>query len=140
LQQTTRTVPIVFVTVIDPVGAGYVESLARPGGNLTGGFSLFEYGLSGKWPELLKEVAPGVTRVAVIRDSTVAAELGLLGGIQSVASSLRVELSLIARFRIVSCCFVSREQRARNRRRKNSKGHVGTRLPYRRDQVWPLQA
>src|SRR6266567_2284187 len=60
LQQTTRAVPIVFVTVIDPVGAGFVESLARPGGNLTG-FSLFEYGLSGKWPELLKEIAPGVT-------------------------------------------------------------------------------
>src|SRR5262249_33481321 len=65
LQQATRTVPIVFVTVVDPVGAGYVESLARPGGNITG-FSLFEYSLSGKWPELLKEIAPGVTRVAVL--------------------------------------------------------------------------
>ena len=62
LQQTTRTVPIVFATIIDPVGAGFVESLARPGGNVTG-FSLFEYGISGKWLELIKEIAPRVTRV-----------------------------------------------------------------------------
>src|SRR6266516_1391456 len=64
LQQTTRTVPIIFVSIVDPVGAGFVESLARPGGNVTG-FSLFEYGLSGKWPELLKEIATGVTRTAI---------------------------------------------------------------------------
>src|SRR5262249_53116284 len=70
LQQTTRTVPIVFVTIIDPVGAGFVESLARPGGNATG-FSLFEYSLSGKWLELLKEIALGVTRAAVLRDPAV---------------------------------------------------------------------
>src|SRR6516164_3722182 len=68
LQETTRTVPIVFVSVVDPVGAGYVESLARPGGNLTG-FSLFDYGLSGKW--LLKEIAPRMTRAAVLRDPSV---------------------------------------------------------------------
>ena len=67
LLQATRTVPIVFVNVIDPVGAGFVESLARPGGNATG-FTSFEYGLSGKWLELLKEIAPGVTRAAVLRD------------------------------------------------------------------------
>jgi len=91
LQQTTRTVPIVFVTVIDPVGAGYVESLARPGGNLTG-FSLFEYGLSGKWPELLKEIAPRVTRVAVLRDTAVGSGVGQYAIIQAVAPSLGVEL------------------------------------------------
>jgi putative tryptophan/tyrosine transport system substrate-binding protein len=91
LHQMTRTVPIVFVIVIDPVGAGYVESLARPGGNLTG-FSLFEYGLSGKWLELLKEIAPGVTRVAVIRDTAVGSGVGQYAIIQAVAPSLRVEL------------------------------------------------
>ena len=91
LQQMTRTVPIVFVTVIDPVGAGYVESLARPGGNLTG-FSLFEYGLSGKWLELLKEIAPGVTRVAVLRDTAVGSGVGQYAIIQAVAPSLGVEL------------------------------------------------
>jgi putative ABC transport system substrate-binding protein len=67
LLQATRTVPIVFVTVIDPVGAGFVASLARPGGNATG-FTMFEYGMSGKWLELLKEIAPRVTRAAVLRD------------------------------------------------------------------------
>jgi putative tryptophan/tyrosine transport system substrate-binding protein len=91
LQQMTRTVPIVFVIVIDPVGAGYVESLARPGGNLTG-FSLFEYGLSGKWLELLKEIAPGVTRVAVLRDTAVGSGVGQYAIIQAVAPSLRLEL------------------------------------------------
>jgi putative tryptophan/tyrosine transport system substrate-binding protein len=91
LQQTTRTVSIVFVNVIDPVGAGYVESLARPGGNVTG-FSLFEYGFSGKWPELLKEIAPGVTRVAVLRDTAVGSGVGQYAIIQAVAPSLGVEL------------------------------------------------
>jgi len=67
LQQATRTVPVVFVLVVDPVGSGFVESLARPGGNITG-FMLFEYGISGKWLELLKEIAPRVTRAAVLRD------------------------------------------------------------------------
>jgi putative ABC transport system substrate-binding protein len=91
LQSATRTVPIVFVTVIDPVGAGFVESLARPGGNATG-FTQYEYGMGGKWLELLKEIDPRVTRVAVLRDSGVAAGSGQLGAIQSVAPSLGVEL------------------------------------------------
>src|SRR5262249_8501329 len=75
LQQAIRTVPIVFVIVIDPVGVGFVASLARPGGNTTG-FTLFEYGVAGKWLELLKEIAPGVTRVAVLRDPAIAAGIG----------------------------------------------------------------
>jgi putative ABC transport system substrate-binding protein len=91
LQQTTRTVSIVFVSVVDPVGAGLVESLARPGGNLTG-FSLFEYGLSGKWLELLKEIAPGITRVAVLRDPSVGSGIGQYAIIQAVAPSFGVEL------------------------------------------------
>jgi putative ABC transport system substrate-binding protein len=94
LQRETRSVPIVFVQVIDPVGTGLVTGLARPGGNTTG-FTVFEYGLSPKWLALLKEIAPRVTRAAVFRDPTVAAQIGLLGGIQSVAPSLRMELSLI---------------------------------------------
>jgi ABC-type uncharacterized transport system substrate-binding protein len=94
LQRETRSVPIVFVNAIDPVGAGSVKSLARPGGNTTG-FTIFEYGLSPKWLALLKEIAPHVTRAAVLRDHTVASQIGLLGGIQSVAPSLRMELSLI---------------------------------------------
>jgi putative ABC transport system substrate-binding protein len=94
LQRETRTVPIVFVGVIDPVGGGLVASLAHPGGNTTG-FTVFEYGLSPKWLALLKEIAPRVTRAAVFRDPTTASQIGLLGGIQSVATSLRVELSLI---------------------------------------------
>jgi putative tryptophan/tyrosine transport system substrate-binding protein len=92
LQQATRTVPIVFAIVADPVGAGFVDSLARPGGNVTG-FTPFEYGISGKWLELLKEVVPRVTRVAVLRDLTIG--LGQLGAIQSVAPSLGVELTPI---------------------------------------------
>ena len=91
LQRETRTVPIVFVGVIDPVGAGFVASMAHPGGNTTG-FTVFEYGLSPKWLALLKELAPGVTRAAVFRDPTTASQIGLLGGIQSVAPSLRVEV------------------------------------------------
>ena len=91
LLQATRTVPIVFAAVIDPVGAGFVDSLARPGGNATG-FTNFEYGTSVKWLELLKQIAPGVTRVAVIRDTAIAAGIGQLGAIQAVASSLGVEL------------------------------------------------
>ncbi len=94
LLQATRTVPIVFAAVIDPVGAGFVDSLARPGGNVTG-FTNFEYSTSGKWLELLKEIAPRVTRAAVIRDPAIAAEIGQLGAIQAVASSLGVEVSPI---------------------------------------------
>jgi putative ABC transport system substrate-binding protein len=93
LQQATRTVPIVFAQVPDPVNAGFVDSLARPGGNATG-FSVFEeYGTSGKWLQLLKEVAPQVTRVAVLRDPTIAAGIGQTGAIQSVAPSLGVQVS-----------------------------------------------
>src|SRR6202008_1492195 len=91
LLQATRTVPIVFAVVIDPVGAGFVASLARPGGNATG-FTVFEYGMSGKWLELLKEIAPHVTRAGGIRDPAIAAGLGTWGAIQSVAPSLGVEL------------------------------------------------
>jgi putative ABC transport system substrate-binding protein len=91
LLQATRTVPIVFAAVADPVGAGYVESLARPGGNATG-FLVFEYSMAGKWLELLKEIAPRVTRVAVLRDSAIAAGPGFFGAIQAPASALGVEL------------------------------------------------
>jgi putative ABC transport system substrate-binding protein len=92
LLQATRAVPIVFVTVPDPVGAGFVDSLARPGGNATG-FTAFEYGLSGKWLELLKEIAPGVTRAAVIRDPAITAGIGQFAAIQSMAPSIGVEVS-----------------------------------------------
>jgi putative ABC transport system substrate-binding protein len=94
LQQETRTIPIVFVLVADPVGAGFVASLARPGGNATG-FLYSEYGISGKWLELLKEMSPGVTRVAVLRDAADPAGTGQWGAIQSVAPSLGVELTPI---------------------------------------------
>jgi putative tryptophan/tyrosine transport system substrate-binding protein len=90
--QATRTVPIVFVSVPDPVGSGFVDNLSRPGGNATG-FTVFEYSLGGKWLELLKELAPRVTRVAVLRDSAIPAGIGQFVAIQSVASSLGVELS-----------------------------------------------
>jgi putative ABC transport system substrate-binding protein len=91
LQQATRSVPIVFVNVVDPVGAGFVATLARPGGNATG-FTSIEYAVSAKWLELLKEVAPGAKRVAVLRDPAVGSGTGQLGAIQSVASSMAVEL------------------------------------------------
>ncbi|HEY5126437.1 MAG TPA: ABC transporter substrate-binding protein [Bradyrhizobium sp.] len=95
LLQATRSVPIVFVVVPDPVGAGNVDSLARPGGNATG-FMSFEYGMSAKWLELLKQVAPGVARVAVIRDPAITAGAGQFGAIQSVAPSFGVEVSPIS--------------------------------------------
>jgi len=95
LQHTTRTVPIVFVNVIDPVGAGFVASLARPGGNATG-FTLFEYSLSGKWLELFKEIGPNLTRIAILRDPAIAAGIGQFAVIQAMAPpSLGVELSPI---------------------------------------------
>src|SRR5215472_7568225 len=90
LLQVTRTIPIVFAIVADPVGAGFVASLARPGGNATG-FTSFEYGTSGKWLELLKEIAPGMRRVAVLRDAATPSGVALFGVIQAVASTLRVE-------------------------------------------------
>jgi ABC-type uncharacterized transport system substrate-binding protein len=92
LLQATRAVPIVFVLVPDPVGAGYVDSLARPGGNTTG-FVPFEYGISGKWLELLKEIAPGVTRVAVLRDPAIGTGTSQFAVIQALAPSLRVEVN-----------------------------------------------
>ena len=92
LLQATRTVPVVFVIVPDPVGAGFVNSLSRPGGNATG-FIQFEYGISGKWLELLKQIAPGVTRAAILRDPAISAGIGQFGAIQAVAPSLGVEVS-----------------------------------------------
>ena len=92
LLQATRTVPIVFPVVADPVAAGFVDSLARPGGNATG-FMNFEYSMGGKWLELLKQIAPGVTRVAVLRDPATASGTGQFGAIQAVAPSLRVEVN-----------------------------------------------
>jgi putative ABC transport system substrate-binding protein len=94
LQLAARTVPIVFVAVIDPVGAGFVETMARPGGNATG-FTNYEYGMSGKWLELLKELAPRLSRVGVIRDPSITAGGGQLGALQAVAPPLGVELSPI---------------------------------------------
>ena len=91
LLQTSRTVPIVFTIVPDPVGAGFVDSLARPGGNATG-FVQFEYGLSGKWLELLKQFAPGVTQAGVLREPGLTAAIAQFAAIQSIAPSLRVEL------------------------------------------------
>jgi len=94
LLRATRTVPIIFNNVADPVGAGYVDTMARPGGNATG-FIQFEYSLSGKWPGLLNEIAPDVTRVAVLRDAALAAGVGQFAVIQSVAPSVGMEVSAI---------------------------------------------
>jgi putative ABC transport system substrate-binding protein len=94
LQRATRTLPIVFVSVIDPVGANVVESLSHPGGNITG-FTLFEYSISAKWLELLKEFAPNITRAAVIRDAAIAAGIGQFAAIQTIAPTLGVELSAV---------------------------------------------
>jgi putative ABC transport system substrate-binding protein len=89
--QATRTIPIVFALIADPVGAGYVDSLAHPGGNATG-FTVFEYSIGGKWLELLKEIAPHVTRVAVLRELAVAAGPAQFSAAQTVAPSLGMEL------------------------------------------------
>lgn len=94
LLQATRTVPIVFANVTDPVGAGYVDTMARPGGNATG-FVPFEYSFCGKWVELLKQIAPGVTRVAVLRDPNITSGIGQFAVIEATAPSLGVEVSAI---------------------------------------------
>ena len=94
LQQVSRTVPIVFANVVDPLGAGLIESMARPGGNATG-FILFEYAIGAKWLELLKEISPGVTRAAVLRDPTIAAGIGQFAAIQAVVP-VGIELSAIS--------------------------------------------
>jgi ABC-type uncharacterized transport system, periplasmic component len=92
VQQATRIIPTVMVNVADPVGAGFVQSLSRPGGNATG-FTNFEYTMSGKWVELLKQLAPNITRAIVLRDPNAAAGIGQFVGIQSVAQSLGIELT-----------------------------------------------
>jgi putative ABC transport system substrate-binding protein len=92
--KATRTIPIVFAVVPDPMGSGFVQSLSRPGGNATG-FMMFEYSLSGKWPELLKEIAPNVTHAAVLRDPTFVAGIGQFAVIQAVAPSAGIEVSPI---------------------------------------------
>src|SRR5262249_26700479 len=94
LQRETRTIPIVFNIVSDPVGAGFVDNLARPGGNTTG-FMMFEYSLSAKWLELLKEIAPRLTRAAILRDSANPAGIAQFGAIRTTASSLAVDVSPI---------------------------------------------
>ena len=94
LLQVTRSAPIVFNSIIDPVGGGEIDSLARPGGNATG-FITFDYALAAKWAELLKEIAPTVTRVAVLRDSTISAGIGQFAVIQSVAPSIGLDASVI---------------------------------------------
>jgi putative ABC transport system substrate-binding protein len=92
LQQATRNVPIVFVAVVDPVGAGFIASLAQPGGNITG-FTQYEYSLGVKWLELLKQIAPGVSRAAVLRDPAISSGIGQFGAIQGAAQSFGVELT-----------------------------------------------
>jgi len=94
MMQATRTIPIVFVQTVDPVGSGFVKSLARPGGNITG-FTQFEYSLAAKWVELLKQIAPHVTRAAVIRDPTRGPGIGQFAVVQAIAPSLGIELSPI---------------------------------------------
>ena len=91
LTETTRAIPVVFLTTPDPVGSGFVESLARPGGNVTG-FTPFEFGIGGKWLELLKELAPRVTRAAILRDPVDPAEIGQFGAIRAAAPALGIDV------------------------------------------------
>jgi ABC-type uncharacterized transport system substrate-binding protein len=95
LLDLTRTIPIVFTVVVDPVGAGFIEKLSRPGGNVTG-FMMFDYSLAGKWPELLKQVAPNLTQAAVLRDPSLSVGIGQFAVIQAVAPSLGLEISAIS--------------------------------------------
>jgi putative ABC transport system substrate-binding protein len=136
LQQATRTIPIVFVQVVDPVGSGYVDSLAHPGGNTTG-FTQFEYSLSGKWVELLKEVAPNVTRVAVIRDPTRGPGVAQFAAIQTVAQSLGIELTPINALDVADM-----ERRIANFARAANGGLVVTTggTAFHRDVIIPLAA
>jgi ABC-type uncharacterized transport system substrate-binding protein len=111
LQQATHTVPIVFTSVIDPVGGGFVASLARPGGNVTG-FASYEFGFPIKWLELRKQIAPGVTRAAVLRDPAITAGIGQFAAIQGVAPSFGVELTPIDvrdadEFQRATCAIIS---------------------------------
>jgi putative ABC transport system substrate-binding protein len=94
LLEATRTVPIVFTVVVDPVGAGFIEKLSQPGGNVTG-FMMFDYSLAGKWPELLKQAAPNVTQAAVLRDPTISVGIGQFAVIQAVAPALGLEVTAI---------------------------------------------
>jgi putative tryptophan/tyrosine transport system substrate-binding protein len=123
LLQATRTVPIVFVNVADPVGSGFVDSLARPGGNATG-FVQFEYNLSGKWLELLKEIAPRVTRAAVLRDPAIVSGIGQFAVIQSVAPSAGVEVRTFRRQPFVPHCPCNRRTY-----RPGDRGHDTDTLP-----------
>jgi putative tryptophan/tyrosine transport system substrate-binding protein len=94
LHQATRTIPIVFVQVVDPVGGGFVQSLARPGGNITG-FTVYDYEIGGKWLSTLKEAAPSISRLAVLRDPSVASGVGPLGAVQAMAASIGIQSSPI---------------------------------------------
>ena len=111
LQRQTQGVPIVFLAVVDPVGAGFVNSLARPGGNATG-FMQSEYSLSGKWLELLKEVAPNLTQAAVLRDAAITAGIGQFAVIQAAGPSLRVEVRSIGVREAIEIERASRHSRA----------------------------
>src|SRR5262245_66585141 len=92
MQEATKTIPIIFTQVTDPVSAGFVASLAKPAGNMTG-FTVFDYEIGAKWLELLKEIAPNLTRVGVIRDPTVSASIGQLAAVQSAARLSKVEVN-----------------------------------------------
>ena len=126
LQQATRTIPIVFMNVTDPVGAGIVESMAHPGGNMTG-FSNFEYSMSGKWAELLKQIAPHLSRALVFRDPTSAVGIGQFSVVRSVAQSLGVELTPVnVHDRRNRACRGGVRTFRQWRRDRNDRGHGGS--------------